>query len=115
MHSTPKEHNHEIFMFVGVVNPNPSASGRVAYERTCAKCHGADGRGDKGADRFFNVTIPRLSSTEVQSKSDAELREIITKGGKEMAPVEIDESGYRHRLPPQSVDAVIAYVRTLKR
>jgi hypothetical protein len=31
-----------------------------------------------------------------------------------MPPVEIDESGFRHRLPPQDVDAVIAYVRTLK-
>jgi hypothetical protein len=50
----------------------------------------------------------------VQSKSDAELKEIINKGGSAMPPVEIDESGFRHRLPPQDVDAVIAFVRTLK-
>ena len=58
-------------------------------------------KGDKNADKFFNVTIPRLNSAEVQSKSDAELKEIIIKGTRAMDPVEIDESGFRHRLPPQ--------------
>jgi hypothetical protein len=51
----------------------------------------------------------------VQGKSDAELKELITKGSGAMPPVEIDESGFRHRLPAQDVDAVIAYVRTLKK
>jgi len=114
LQSTPKTHSHEIFMFSSGLNQNPNASGRVAYEQTCSRCHGPTGKGDKGADKFFNVTIPRLSSAEVQSKSDAELREIITKGSRAMAPVEIDESGFRHRLQEQSVDAVIAFVRTLK-
>jgi mono/diheme cytochrome c family protein len=86
----------------------------VAYDQTCFRCHGAGGKGDKNADKFFNTTIPRLNSAEVQSKSDAELKEIINKGGSAMPPVEIDESGFRHRLPPQDVDAVIAFVRTLK-
>ncbi len=71
--------------------------------------------GDKSADKFLNTTIPGLRSAEVQEKSDAELREIVTQSGRTMAPVEIDEVGFRHRLPPESVDAVIAYVRTLKR
>ena len=115
LRSSPKNYSHELFMFSSGLNQNPNVSGRVAYERTCSKCHGPTGKGDKGADKFFNITIPRLSSAEVQSKSDAELREIITKGTSQMPPVEIDESGFRHRLPPQSVDAVITYVRTLKR
>jgi cytochrome c5 len=114
LQSTPKNYPHEVFMFSPGLNPNAKVSGRMAYEATCSKCHGRTGKGDKGADKFFNTTIPRLSSAEVQSKSDAELREIITKGTREMPPVEIDESGFRHRLPLQLVDAVIAYVRTLK-
>jgi len=81
----------------------------------CGKCHGQDANGNEQADKYFNTTIPRLSSAEVQGKSDAELKEIITKGTREMPPVEIDESGFRHRLPPESVDAVIVYVRTLKK
>jgi len=89
-------------------------SGKTAFDLTCSRCHGPAGMGDKRADKFFNTTIPRLGSAAVQSKSDAELKEIITKGSRAMDPVEVDESGFRHRLPPQSVDAVIAFVRTLK-
>ena len=114
LHSTPKSHTRDVILFPGL-NQNSNLSGKVVYEWTCSRCHGPDGKGDKRADRFFKVTIPRLSSAEVQGKSDAELRGIITKGSRAMAPVEIDESGFRHRLPPQDVDAVIAYVRTLKR
>jgi mono/diheme cytochrome c family protein len=90
-------------------------SGKAAYDRTCSRCHGPDGKGDPKADKFFNTAIPKLASERVQGKSDAEMREIITKGSSAMPPVEIDESGYRHRLSPESVDAVITHVRTFKR
>ena len=114
LHSTPKSHSHEVILLSEGLDQNRSVSGKAAYNQTCIRCHGPDGKGDKNADKFFNTTIPRLSSAEVQSKSDAELREIITKGSSAMPPVEVDESGFRHRLPPQDVDAVIAFVRTLK-
>jgi hypothetical protein len=114
LHSTPKDHSHDILLFSGG-NQSPNLSGPAAYDRTCRKCHGPEGKGDERADKFFNIAIPRLNSAAIQGKSDAELREIITKGSRAMDPVEIDESGFRHRLPVQSVDAVIAYVRTLKR
>jgi mono/diheme cytochrome c family protein len=114
VHSNPKNHSPDILL-ASNLNPTRKVSGKTAYNLTCARCHGADGNGDERADKFFNITIPRLSSAEVQGKTDAELREIITKGTSQMPPVEIDESGFRHRLPPQDVDAVIAYLRTLKR
>jgi mono/diheme cytochrome c family protein len=97
------------------LNANRSYSGKAAYNLTCARCHGDNGNGNPEADKFFGLTIPRLTSALVQGKSDAELRQLITQGSSVMPPVEIDESGFRHRLPPQDVDAVIAYVRTLKR
>jgi mono/diheme cytochrome c family protein len=97
------------------LDPNRSYSGKAAFNLTCARCHGDNGKGNPEADKFFGLTIPRLTSPEVQSKSDAELRQLITQGSATMPPVEIDEAGFRHRLPPQDVEAVIAYVRTLKR
>ena len=114
LHSTPKSHAHEVVILSEGLDQNRSVSGKAAYSQTCIRCHGPDGRGDKNADKFFNTTIPRLSSYDVQGKSDAELREIITQGSSAMAPVEVDDSGFRHRLPSQEVDAVIAFVRTLK-
>jgi cytochrome c5 len=113
VHSNPKKQDREILLVSGTY-PTRKLSGKAAYNLTCARCHGPDGKGNERADKFFNLTIPRLTSAEAQGKSDAELREIITKGTSAMPPVEIDESGFRHRLPPQDVDAVIAYLRTLK-
>src|SRR5208337_1175564 len=114
LHSIPKDHARDVLLLTDL-NQARNVSGKGAYDLTCARCHGADGKGDARADKFFKTTIPRLSSAEVQGKSDAELREIITKGTSTMPPVEIEEAGFRHRLPPQDVDAVIAYLRTLKR
>jgi mono/diheme cytochrome c family protein len=113
LQSAPKSHARDVILIAGP-NQTSNLSGKEVYERTCGRCHGPNGNGDKRADKFFKVTIPRLSSAEVQGKSDAELKGIITKGGSAMPPVEIDESGFRHRLPPQDVDAVVAFVRTLK-
>jgi mono/diheme cytochrome c family protein len=114
LYDNRKVHKNEILL-ASYLDPARTVSGRSAYNQTCGRCHGADGRGNERADKFFNIAIPRLSSVMVQGKSDAELRNIINKGGQKMPPVEIDESGFRHRLPPQDVDAVIDYVRTLKR
>jgi cytochrome c5 len=113
VHSIAKGHDHDVLL-VSSLSQTRAVSGKAAYSLTCARCHGADGKGEPEADKFFNTTIPRLSSAAVQSKTDGELREQIHQGSSAMPPVEVDEAGFRHRLPPQDVDAVIAYVRTLK-
>jgi mono/diheme cytochrome c family protein len=92
-----------------------TVTGKEAFDKTCAHCHGEDGNGDARADKFFKIVIPRLTSSLVQSKTDAQLRAQIDYGNSMMPPVEVDEDGFRHRLPPQDVDAVIAYVRSLKK
>ena len=114
LHSTPKGHVHEVVLLSEDFDETSSLSGKSAYNQTCIRCHGPNGKGDKAADKFFSTTIPRLNSAGIQSKTDAELKEIITKGSKAMPPVETDQSGFRHRLPPQDVDAVVAFVRTFK-
>lgn len=91
-----------------------SVSGKSAFEQTCARCHGVDGHGNPQADKFFRMAIPHLASPPIQGMTDTALRAQINYGNKAMPPVETDEGGFRHRLPPQDVDAVIAYVRTLK-
>jgi len=109
----PKNHTHEVLL-ASYLSPTHPVSGKTAYNQTCGRCHGADGNGNEKADEFYNIKIPRLNSAMVQSKSDAELRKLINNGSTVMPPVEIEESGFKHRLPEQDVDAVIAYVRTLK-
>ena len=97
-----------------LMESNHSYTGKQAFDLTCAKCHGEDGRGNPAANKFFGLSIPQLTSSKVQSLSDEALRKQITLGSNAMPPVEVDEAGFRHRLPSQDVDAVIAYVRALK-
>jgi mono/diheme cytochrome c family protein len=113
LRTIPKDHGR-LALSGADLDPSRSYSGEAAYKLTCAKCHGENGKGEPNADKFFKLSIPRLNSDEVRAKSDAEITTLIMQGGKEMPPVEIDEAGFRHRLPPQDVQAVIAYVRTFK-
>jgi mono/diheme cytochrome c family protein len=113
LHKNPQNHERTV-LSVSEIDQSSSLSGKKAFELTCARCHGSDGNGDGRADKFFGTTIPRLTSAHVQGKTDKELAELITQGDSRMPPVEIDEGGFRHRLPPQDVEAVIAYLRTLK-
>ena len=114
VHAISGGHERVVVASGASLDANRNYSGKAAYSATCAKCHGEDGKGDANADKFFDTKIPRLVSGEVQAKSDDDLRKQITLGGGKMAPVEVDEHGFRHRLPAQYVDAVITHVRTLK-
>jgi len=114
VHIVPKNRGRDVVLAT-YLNETRAVPGKVAFNMTCGRCHGAEGKGNPTADKFFGTEIPRLSAPEIQAKTDAEIKEMILRGGRLMPPVEIDESGFRHRLPSQDVDAVIAYVRTLKR
>jgi cytochrome c5 len=113
VYSTPKQHKHERVIAV-FSPPGQNLSGKAIFERSCARCHGQNGKGNPAADKFFQVTLPRLDSAYVQSKSDDELRDIISHGRRNMDPVRVGQAAVQHLLSPESVDAVITYVRTLK-
>jgi hypothetical protein len=113
VHATPKGHSHE--MVVGAAPASANLTGKAAFDRTCRRCHGPEGKGEAAADSFFKTKVPRLGDAYVQGKSDAELAEIIANGKRSMEPVRIEEAGFRHLLPSESVQSVVAYLRTLKR
>jgi cytochrome c553 len=111
--STPKQHTYDRVIAM-VSGATPNMSGKAVFDHTCARCHGAKGAGNPAADKFFKTPVPRLDSTYVQSKSDAELKEIISNGKRMMDPVRVGQASVQHLLDPVSVDAVVSYVRTLK-
>ena len=88
-------------------------SGKEVYEKTCKECHGSSGEGNTSADKFYQMRLPRLNSDYVQKKSDAELKEIMTKGKRKMGPPKVGQM-FRHPSP-EEMDAVIAYLRTFKK
>jgi mono/diheme cytochrome c family protein len=113
VNATPKEHPHEMVIAM-VSGAAPKLSGKQVFERTCARCHGPQGKGNPAADKFFKTSIPRLDSKYVQSKSDQELMDIISHGKGNMDPVRIGQASMQHVLYPELVGEVITYIRTFK-
>ena len=90
-----------VFMVLGAGQAFAGAAeGKVAYDAKCKMCHKADGSG------MAAMHMRALSSPEVQAKSDADLKDAVSKGTGKMKPV---------TLTPAQLDDVVAYVRTLKK
>ena len=62
-------------------------AGKNVYEKSCAGCHGADGKGNEkmaklpGFEKGLNIL-----TKETKAKSDAELLKIIIEGAGKMPP-----------------------------
>ena len=80
-------------------------AGKASYDKQCATCHGADGTAKEPIAKMLKVEIKHLGSKEVQAKSDADLRKVITEGYGKMKAVKT--------LADKDAANVIAYVRTL--
>jgi len=80
--------------------------GKAVFAAKCQACHGPNGEGKASIAKMFNVTMLPLGSKEIQSKSDADVKKIITEGHGKMKPV--------GGLDDKQIADVIAFVRTLK-
>ena len=88
-----------------------AADAKETWEKTCAKCHGADGKGDTKMGK--KLDIKDLTDTKVQtSLKDEEMLKAVKEGVKDgdktrMKPAE--------GLSDDEMKALVAYVRTLKK
>ncbi|MBI3935109.1 MAG: cytochrome c [Acidobacteria bacterium] len=81
-------------------------AGKAVYDKSCATCHSADGSPKEAIAKMLKVEIPHLGAKEVQDKSDADLKKVVTDGYEKMKPVK--------GLAEKDLTNVIAFVRTLK-
>lgn len=93
----------------GVALGADATAGKAVFDKTCKMCHGEGGATPNDAlAKMMQVTIPTLASPEFQaSKTDDDIRTAITKGKGKM-PAQKSVQG-------DSVDDVVAYVRSLKK
>ena len=84
-----------------------SAEGKTVFTAKCQGCHGAAGEGKDAIAKMMKVTMQPLGSKEVQSKSDADIKKVITTGQGKMKPV----AG----LSDAQATDVVSFVRTLKK
>jgi mono/diheme cytochrome c family protein len=89
------------------------AAGKAVFDSKCQKCHGDDGRGNPSMAKLLKMKQPftPLGTPEVQTKSDAELKQIAINGLRtsraEMKPV-------KGGLSDAEAAIVVGYLRTLK-
>jgi cytochrome c5 len=81
--------------------------GKAVYDKSCKSCHGADGAGNPAIAKVMKVEMKPLGGAEVQGASDADLKNVVTKGKGKMKPIAT--------VTGKSVDDVVAYVRTMKK
>ena len=82
------------------------ADGAATYKAKCAMCHGPDGAGQTTMGK--NLKLRDLRSAEVQKQTDAELTKWITDGKGKMP-------SYKGKLSDADIQALVAYIRTLKK
>jgi mono/diheme cytochrome c family protein len=86
-------------------SPSPAQSaGESLFKTKCAACHGPDGKGEAPMGKKLGAR--NLSSTEVQSQSDAQLTEIVSKGKNKMP-------AYDGKLTKEQIGELVAYIREL--
>ncbi|MEO8215555.1 MAG: cytochrome c [Acidobacteriota bacterium] len=80
------------------------ADGAAIYKAKCAACHGADGSGQTTIGK--NLKLKDLGTPEVQNLTNVEMTKILAEGKGKMKP---------SKLSAQDMEAVIAFVRSLKK
>ena len=83
-----------------------AADGAATFKAKCAMCHGPDGAGQTTMGK--NLKLRDLRSADVQKQTDADLVKWITDGKGKMP-------AYKGKLSAEEINALVAFIRTLKK
>jgi len=83
-----------VLVWVAPLIAADTAAGKDLYGKKCASCHGANGEGKEAIAKMFNVEMKPVTSKEVLSKTDADLKKVMLEGsGKMKAVRDLDAKG----------------------
>jgi len=83
-----------------------AAAGKDVFLKKCASCHGQGGEGKDTIAQMLKVKFKHLGAADVQAKSDADLKKVVSDGTGKMKGIKDIEA--------KGLDDVLAFVRTLK-
>ena len=96
--------------FVALARPAAAqdSPGKAVYTKSCASCHGADGKGNEAKAKALKIDPASLNlgRDEVAGQSKADKR-AVTAAGKNKMPA------YEKKLSAEELDQVSDYVMTL--
>ncbi|HVT73133.1 MAG TPA: cytochrome c [Lacunisphaera sp.] len=96
---------------LGVVTASFAADAKANWEEHCAKCHGADGKGDTKMGKKLH--IPDYTAAAVQAKfTDEEALKAIKEGRKDQNGKTLMKAV--EELSDAEAKALVQYVRSLK-
>jgi high-affinity iron transporter len=80
-------------------------NGKKIYTESCARCHGAEGKGDGAMATYLDPKPANFTDKELMGqRTDAQLKEVILKGKAAMP-------AYEGTLGDSDVDDVVAQLR----
>jgi mono/diheme cytochrome c family protein len=89
-----------------------AADGKATYDKDCAKCHGADGKGDTKMGKKLGAKD--YTDAKVQAElTDAQAIKAVKEGLKDKAGKTLMKPA--EGLSDADIQAVVAYMRTFKK
>jgi mono/diheme cytochrome c family protein len=73
-------------------------AGKTAYEKSCAGCHGKDGKGNPGMAKVLGEKGLNIVGKETTQKSDAALLKIIAEGSGKMPASKLSNDEQKQAL-----------------
>jgi cytochrome c553 len=89
-----------------------AADGKALYEKDCARCHGADGKGDTKMGKKYNAKDYTDAKVQAELK-DAQAIKAIKEGLKDSAGKAVMKPS--EGLSDDDIKALVAYMRTFKK
>lgn len=73
-------------------------SGKALYEKSCAGCHGADGKGNEKMAKLLGDKGLNIVGTETKKKSDEQLLKLIAEGSGKMPASKLNKGEQKQAL-----------------
>jgi mono/diheme cytochrome c family protein len=81
-----------------------ASGGKALYEKSCAGCHGADGKGNEKMAKILGDKGLNIVGSETKKKSDEQLLKVIAEGSGKMPASKLSKDEQKQ---------VLGYVRSL--
>ena len=84
---------------------------KAVYEKQCASCHGAGGKGDGPAGKFLKPPLTDFA-TALKGRTDADIAKAIKEGGKAVGK-SAAMPAFGSRLSDDQINGLVAYIKGL--